>query len=238
MKKPIKIFYLIILSVTLILNGCNDQVNNDNEDTGNKNVNLTFNQIEGVKNEIALLDASESYNIILNKNIKLGDLFVYMLDKGNVLYGGLKFENKIYSLGVISDALIDKDQLELFDINVGSMYIFGIQGTYGSHTIERNYFTLEDNMPTKILQISGYAVEKDLDNDGFIEFINTYGTIPTTEIYIFQDNKVFVSNLNNALNAESVILNKDTLNFEVNFKEEQSEPMLFKYKNKSLIAAE
>ncbi len=93
-------------------------------------------------------------------------------------------------------------------------------------------------MPTKILQISGYAVEKDLDNDGFIEFINTYGTIPTTEIYIFQDNKVFVSNLNNALNAESVILNKDTLNFEVNFKEEQSEPMLFKYKNKSLIAAE
>jgi hypothetical protein len=238
MKKPIKIFYLIILSVTLILNGCNDQVNNDNEDTGNKNVNLTFNQIEGVKNEIALLDASESYNIILNKNIKLGDLFVYMLDKGNVLYGGLKFENKIYSLGVISDALIDKDQLELFDINVGSMYIFGIQGTYGSHTIERNYFTLEDNMPTKILQISGYAVEKDLDNDGFIEFINTYGTIPTTEIYIFQNNKVFVSNLNNALNAESVILNKDTLNFEVNFKEEQSEPMLFKYKNKSLIAAE
>ncbi len=132
MKKPIKIFYLIILSVTLILNGCNDQVNNDNEDTGNKNVNLTFNQIEGVKNEIALLDASESYNIILNKNIKLGDLFVYMLDKGNVLYGGLKFENKIYSLGVISDALIDKDQLELFDINVGSMYIFGIQGTYAN----------------------------------------------------------------------------------------------------------
>lgn len=234
------LFCLLYFFIALSLVGCINPINIDNtSDSSNVNIDLDFSQVNNVNNDIELINKSDISDVLLEKDIKDGNLFIFTLDNKDTIYGGLKYNNKYYNLGVVSEpSPLDSNQIKLFDLNLNSSYVFGIQGIFGSHTLERNYFHIKDKVPYKLLTLSGYIIEKDLDNDDKTEFINTYGTIPTTEIYVFENNKFFVSNLNNILNAESVAFNKDKAIFEVIYKKGQSKPKLFQYDNKKLITVE
>jgi hypothetical protein len=132
------------------------------------------------------------------------------------MHSGVIINDKIYGLQKIS-MMEDKNNNDLFSVNEIELYdkqLVKIQGVLGSNYAPTNYYYIENQSPQLFLHSEGHTVEVDLDNDGTQEIISIIAEGVTTDIDIYNNDNLFVTNLNEALNAISVIYNRDSKAFE------------------------
>lgn len=183
--------------------------------------------------ESKIVETIEQYTINDIKYI----VFIHENDSNN-MHSGVIINDKIYELQKIS-MMEDKNNNDLFSVNEIDLYdkqLVKIQGVLGSNYAPTNYYYIENQLPQLFLHSEGHTVEVDLDNDGTQEIISIIAEGVTTDIdiYNYNNDNLFVANLNEALNAISVIYNRDSKVFEAYFKDKPNQPKYYKYTKEGL----
>lgn len=183
-----------------------------------------FNEID----ENKIVETIEQYTINDINYI----IFVYENDTNN-LHSGVIIDNKIYEFQKVS-MMEDKNNNDLFSVSEIELYdkqLVKIQGILGANYAPTNYYYIENQSPQLFLHSEGHTVEVDLDNDGTQEIISTItgGVTTEIEIYKYSNGNLFVANLNEALNAISIIYNRDNKVFEAYFKDKPNQPMFYEF---------
>ncbi|WP_072774752.1 hypothetical protein [Desulfitobacterium chlororespirans] len=216
---------VIIFILTFLLNGCNKAEDNTYQ--------LDYFEVIKVKVDNLYLD--DSYKIIEEKRIDNGvSVFLYKDNENRQINGGISLKDKSYDLGEVSVANTPDDLMGIEEVQVFGKKAVKIYGILGSNYAQAFYFLVEEKLEESIIQIDGYTVEIDLDDDGKKEIVSTLGTIPETKIFTFKEGTIYGSDINKSIGAKSVLLqDNDKKLFQVYF--EPNKPEQYVYHEGSLL---
>lgn len=214
----------VILVLIVILGGCS-------KSKINRSYQLDFTEVN--KEKLNDLDLNNINEIVEEERFDNGSsVFLFRDDEGGEIKSGISINNKSYFIGVVS---IENTPLELTGIKKVQVFgkdalkIYGILGTNYAHAY---YWFPQEDIST--IHIEGHTVEIDLDDDGKNEIVSNSGTIPEANIYIFKEDKIYISDVAKSIGAKSVrLLDEEKKIFEVYFK--PNKPEVFTYYNGSLL---
>lgn len=214
----------VILTLTFLLNGCNSK---------NNECPLEFFQIGNEKVEI--LNPDDIKSVVKEKIIDKGvSAFIFIDRENNELKGGINLNGKYYYVGQVSMENTPEDLIGIEEVQVFGKKAVKIYGILGANYAQVYYWFFHKKPEESIIQINGNAIEIDLDDDGKNEIVSTLGTVSEARIYILKEGRVYASDINESIGAESVVL-KDTDKklLEVYF--EPNKPEQYIYHKGSLI---
>ncbi|WP_313560048.1 hypothetical protein [Ruminiclostridium cellobioparum] len=192
-----------------------------------------------VENNISCINENKIQKIINQHNVDDNKFIIFIReDDKDDFHSGVVINKKIYDFGKISSQ-IDKSNLDLDTIEEIDPFgesLIKIQGAMGLNYVLTNYYSIDNNLPKIFLVAEGHTEELDLDEDGIQEIVSSVvaGVTSFIDIYEYNDGKLTVSNLNEELNAVTVIL-KDGKVFEAYFEGLPNQPKQYKYSHKKLI---
>lgn len=168
---------------------------------------------------------NEKYLIYVSKN-----------DTEN-LHSGVQIGSKFYDLGKVS-MMGDKNSADLYSCHIikfNDIELVKITGILGANTAETNYYYFQNGVPKVFLHTSGDSLEIDLDGDKVKEIVSSYGTAAITDVYKYENSSLLMVNLNEALNAEAVLLSEtDNKTFAAYFKARPNQPTYYEYTQQGL----
>ena len=209
---------IIISTLACLLNGCSKEDNI---------YPLEFSQVNNVK--IEDLELGNINKIIEEKTIdKDLSAFIFTDNENSEFKGGINFNGNSYYIGQVSMENVSEDLMGIEELHVFGRKAVKIYGVLGANYAQAFYWFVEGKPEESIIQIDGNTVEIDLDNDDKSEVVATTGTIPETRIYMLEEDKIVISDVNKSIGAKSVILqDKDEKLFEVYFKPGKPEQYVF-----------
>ncbi|WIV12921.1 hypothetical protein [Proteiniborus sp. MB09-C3] len=243
--KIIKILGLTIVTLAILFTNTACGENSEPENTQNQSaieeqyiIPLQFKDVV-IENNITHINEDKIQEIIKQHNV--GDnkfiIFIHKEDKED-FHSGVIINKKIYDFGKVS-MLIEKNNSDLYSIE--EVKLFGInsvkiQGAMGSNYALTNYYFIDNDLPQTLLRAEGHTEELDLDKDGMQEVVSSVvaGATSFINIYEYDNGKLTVSNLNEALDAITVII-KDGKVFEAYFEYLPNQLKQYEYLHKKLI---
>lgn len=219
---------VIIFILTFLLNGCNKAEDNTYQ----------LDYFEVIKVKVDNLHLDNSCKIFEEKRIDNGvSVFLYKDNENHQINGGISLKDKSYDLGEVSVDNTPDDLMGIEEVQVFGKKAVKIYGILGANYAQAFYFLIEENLEgleESIIQIDGYTVEIDLDDDGKKEIVSTLGTIPETKIFTFKEGSIYGSDINKSIGAKSVLLqDNDKKLFQVYF--ESNKPEQYVYHEGSLL---
>lgn len=219
---------VIIFILTFLINGCNKAEDNTYQ--------LDYFEVIKVKADNLYLD--NRYKIIEEKRFDNEvSVFLFKDNENSQIYGGINLKGKSYDLGEVSVDNTPDDLMGIEEVQVFGKKAVKIYGILGANYAQAFYFLIEENLEgleESIIQIDGYTVEIDLDDDGKKEIVSTLGTIPETKIFTFKEDSIYGSDINKSIGAKSVLLqDNDKKLFQVYF--ESNKPEQYVYHEGSLL---
>ncbi|ACL22254.1 conserved hypothetical protein [Desulfitobacterium hafniense DCB-2] len=221
---------VIIFILTFLLNGCNKAEDNSYQ----------LDYFEVIKVKVDNLHLDNSCKIFEEKRIDNGvSVFLYKDNENHQINGGISLKDKFYDLGEVSVDNTPDDLMGIEEVQVFGKKAVKIYGILGANYAQAFYLLVEENLEESILQesiiqIEGYTVEIDLDEDGKKEIVSTLGTIPETKIFTFKNGTIYGSDINKSIGAKSVLLqDNDKKLFQVYF--ESNKPEQYVYHEGSLL---
>lgn len=191
---------------------------------------LEFLQISNVKAEELQPD---DINIIEEKAFDSEySAFIFTDNENSEFKGGINFNGKLYYIGQVSMETTPANLMGIEEIEVFGRKAAKIYGISGANYAQAFYWFVGENPEDSIIQADGNTLEIDLDDDDKKEIISTLGTIPQTTIYKSKEGKIYASDVNKSIGAESVaLLDKENKIFEVYF--EPNKPQRYVYQDEA-----
>ncbi|MEL7648421.1 MAG: hypothetical protein AAGU76_10030 [Sedimentibacter sp.] len=195
-----------------------------------------------LNNNITEIVESKVVEIIERYSVNDADYIIFINedDKDN-LHSGVLTNNKIYDFQTVS-ILEQTNYSELFslqEIDLFGKQLVKIQGILGANYSPSNYYYIEKQVPRLFLHSEGHTFEDDLDDDGIQDIVSVVSGGVTTDIdiYKYNDDKLSAANLNEALNAVTVLYNQDDKTFEVYFVDQPNAPKYYELTKEGLKEA-
>lgn len=219
------ILYFIVF---IVLSGCSTVQSDLNLESNNsqETIALSF-EPATVKQTISKLDTNQIYEILKTKDTSDAKIIIFTKKENqqkadDYLYGGIKIDNKLYDLGQIgARQYLDGTSIQLIK-SFPTEYIIRFDGAFGVNYSQTNYYIIKNQIPEPLLQVDGHVFESDLDGNGTIEIISSYGTPTETSIYVKENDKFMVTNVNKNIGATSVMFDHNLNVFSAFFKNEES----------------
>lgn len=129
-------------------------------------------------------------------------------DSDEQIYSYLIINGRYYDLGKVSYDAIHLEDYFLYPTHITSENtVYKWMTLLGANYSRSNYIMIKNGIPYLIMSIDGNTSEQDIDNDGEIETVSTYGTAAETIIYEWDiaNKGISFANLNKALNSLSVV---------------------------------
>lgn len=130
------------------------------------------------------------------------------------VYANLRTSGAHYSLGPAGTYNYRKAE----DLNAAAVSTFNgiaikITGGLGANSTLSSYYTMDKaRIPAGILQVdTGHTHEADVDRDGNAEVVSAHGTPMAAYVYRWHDGHAEEAYLNDALQADSVVLRDDLI---------------------------
>lgn len=201
--------WIMLLILILLLSGCSKPENST--------LPLAFIEANKVKINDLQLDTIDE--IIQERTIDNGARVLIFKDKEDgQIKGGINLRDKYYQIGEVSVENTPEGLMGIEEVQVFGKEAIKIYGILGTSYAQAFYWFTQESFQESIIQVDGNTIEVDLDNDGKQEIVSTLGTIPQTKIYILDENKIFVCDINESIGAESSILkDRDKKIFEIYF---------------------
>ena len=121
----------------------------------------------------------------------------------------LEVAGKRYDLAGFSESFYDS--CDAVRTNIKSPYtVYAYNIILGADYAQRQYFTIENNIPRLIFRID-CAFESDVDDDGWEESVYMHGLYMQTQLYVWdvENGAVYHADINDALGSSSVIYDKE-----------------------------
>ncbi|WP_157643525.1 hypothetical protein [Paenibacillus camerounensis] len=130
------------------------------------------------------------------------------------VYADLGTATAHYSLGSVGTYNYRKpEDLKAAGVSVFNSRILKITGGLGANLALSSYYMIDEaGVPAGILLVdTGHTREADIDRDGTAEVISAHGTPMTAYVYRWHDGYAEEAYLNDALQADSVVLREDLI---------------------------
>lgn len=215
--------FITILMILVMLMGCHQKA---------QAYPLKFSPVSYVAMESLNFDQIDQ--MVEEKVIDNGLKAFIFQDHDGEMKGGVQINGRVYGIGQLAMENPQGDLMGIQEVQVFGKKAVKIYGALGADYLQAFYWFVEENPEASIIQVDGHTMEIDLDGDDGNEILATFGTIPKTKVYMFQEDSLCVADLNESLGAESVAL-KDIAQrvFEVYF--EPNKPEQWHYDKGALI---
>lgn len=166
---------------------------------------------------IGSIRAEEIGDIMQEYEFAWGKVFIFTGSKDeNNVYGGYLADGQYYVLGQIGE----RNDVMLETVQLWGRELVKLLGVYGANAPVTNYFKISEGKLEPFLKVdTGNVTELDLDEDGVSEIVSQHGTFSMTLIYRWEAGQWEVANLNEALNADAVMLDPERKLFYAHFRD-------------------
>lgn len=179
-----------------------------------RQVRLSFAPVPADREPVRAVDRLDEGAEIVKEQTAAGGtaLFYVKADDAEHVYAGFRTPQGLFDLGAVGgrQSVWDDETLSAAEVDVDGATLLRTKGVYGSNAPVQRYFAINEGTVVPVLRIDvGHAVPADLDGDGTTEFVASHGTPLRTYIYKRESGGYFAADLNEALQALSVLYGED-----------------------------
>lgn len=192
---------------------------------------LHFKEVE-LEEPLKSISTTDLTNVITKQKIDEYTIYFYKekeLDEENVR-AAIQMETKLFDIGQVGYAALDPDQYTVSQVQTLDQTYIKVNGACGANC-PISYFIQTDISSPMSLRIEAHTVEADVDHDGIKDIVASVGTAADTSIYKLRDEHIVTANLNETLDAQAVIYDKESNTFgdgTRNWRLKEEELVLFK----------